>query len=148
VDELKKLWANKRLLSLQGLNLAMVVLSALMIWRGLMVVTNSESPVVVVLRCAPLSPRASGCFASPLPHGVASRARRHCQGRGHDCACVGDTCRLRSVADNENIKTIAEGLQYPRFLLCTSCTVGTLWGHCANVSTTQPRVSFSSISGG
>jgi hypothetical protein len=93
VDELKKLWANKRLLSLQGLNLAMVVLSALMIWRGLMVVTNSESPVVVVLRCAPLSPRASGCFASPLPHGVAaptSHLRRRCQGRGHDCTCVGD----------------------------------------------------------
>ena len=48
--ELKKLWKNKRELSFQGLNLAMIVFSALMIWKGLMVVTKSESPVVVVLR--------------------------------------------------------------------------------------------------
>ena len=33
----------------QVLNLAMIVCSALMIWKGLMVVTESESPVVVVL---------------------------------------------------------------------------------------------------
>ena len=32
------------------LNLAMIVFSALMIWKGVMVFTNSESPVVVVLR--------------------------------------------------------------------------------------------------
>ena len=32
------------------LNLAMIVFSALMIWKGIMVVTESESPVVVVLR--------------------------------------------------------------------------------------------------
>lgn len=50
VDELKKLWRNKRQLAFQGLNLAMIVLSALMIWKSLMVVTKSESPVVVVLR--------------------------------------------------------------------------------------------------
>jgi signal peptidase I len=50
VEELKKLWKNKRQLAFQGLNLAMIVLSALMIWKGLMVVTRSESPVVVVLR--------------------------------------------------------------------------------------------------
>ena len=49
-QELKKLWRNKRALAFQGLNLAMIVLSALMIWKGLMVVTGSESPVVVVLR--------------------------------------------------------------------------------------------------
>ncbi len=49
-QELKKLWKNKRQLSFQVLNLAMIVFSALMIWKGLMVVTNSESPVVVVLR--------------------------------------------------------------------------------------------------
>ncbi|KAJ1438350.1 microsomal signal peptidase [Ochromonadaceae sp. CCMP2298] len=49
VIELKKLWANKRQLSFQALNLAMIVFSALMIWKGLMVVTKSESPVVVVL---------------------------------------------------------------------------------------------------
>jgi signal peptidase I len=48
--ELKKLWKNKRQLLFQGLNLAMIVFSALMIWKGLMVVTKSESPVVVVLR--------------------------------------------------------------------------------------------------
>ncbi|RYH21213.1 hypothetical protein EON65_21230 [archaeon] len=50
VMELKKLWKNKRNLSFQILNLAMIVFSALMIWKGLMVVTKSESPVVVVLR--------------------------------------------------------------------------------------------------
>ena len=50
VMELKKLWKNKRQLTFQALNLAMIVFSALMIWKGLMVVTKSESPVVVVLR--------------------------------------------------------------------------------------------------
>jgi signal peptidase len=50
VAEIKKLWKNKRQLTLQALNLAMIVFSALMIWKGLMVVTKSESPVVVVLR--------------------------------------------------------------------------------------------------
>ena len=52
VMELKKLWKNKRQLTFQALNLAMIVFSALMIWKGLMFVTKSESPVVVVLRCA------------------------------------------------------------------------------------------------
>jgi len=33
----------------QALNLAMIVFSALMIWKGLMFITKSESPVVVVL---------------------------------------------------------------------------------------------------
>jgi signal peptidase I len=47
--ELKKLWANKRQLTFQLLNLAMIVFSALMIWKGLMFSTISESPVVVVL---------------------------------------------------------------------------------------------------
>ena len=47
--ELKKLWANKRQLTFQLLNLAMIVFSALMIWKGLMFMTKSESPVVVVL---------------------------------------------------------------------------------------------------
>lgn len=49
VLELKKLWKNKRQLLFQMLNLAMIVFSALMIWKGLMTVTSSESPVVVVL---------------------------------------------------------------------------------------------------
>ena len=48
--ELKKLWKNKRTLTMQMLNLALIVFSALMIWKGLMFVTRSESPVVVVLR--------------------------------------------------------------------------------------------------
>ena len=48
--ELKKLWKNKRQLTFQALNLAMIVFSALMIWKGLMFATKSESPVVVVLR--------------------------------------------------------------------------------------------------
>jgi signal peptidase I len=50
--ELKKLWKHKRQAGFQLLNLAMVVFSALMIWKGLMFATNSESPVVVVLRYA------------------------------------------------------------------------------------------------
>ena len=40
VMELKKLWANKRQLTFQVLNLAMIVFSALMIWKGLMFVTK------------------------------------------------------------------------------------------------------------
>mmetsp|Transcript_10357 Transcript_10357/g.13113 ORF Transcript_10357/g.13113 Transcript_10357/m.13113 type:complete len:191 (+) Transcript_10357:195-767(+) len=47
--ELRKLWHNKRQLLFQVLNLAMIVFSALMIWKGLMFITQSESPVVVVL---------------------------------------------------------------------------------------------------
>ena len=47
--ELKKLWANKRQLTFQLLNLAMIVFSALMIWKGLMFMTKYESPVVVVI---------------------------------------------------------------------------------------------------
>jgi signal peptidase I len=49
IYELKKLWYNKRQLTFQVLNLAMIVFSALMIWKGLMFITGSESPVVVVL---------------------------------------------------------------------------------------------------
>eukprot|EP00941_MAST-03F_sp_MAST-3F-sp1_P001285 g1285.t1 len=49
VEALRDLWGNKRMLVFQILNLAMIVLSALMIWKSLMVVTKSESPVVVVL---------------------------------------------------------------------------------------------------
>jgi hypothetical protein len=33
----------------------MIVSSALMIWKGLMVVTGSESPIVVVLRLVSIS---------------------------------------------------------------------------------------------
>jgi signal peptidase len=40
---------NKRQLVYQVLNFAMIVSSALMIWKGLMVATGSESPIVVVL---------------------------------------------------------------------------------------------------
>mmetsp|Transcript_13325 Transcript_13325/g.15233 ORF Transcript_13325/g.15233 Transcript_13325/m.15233 type:complete len:153 (-) Transcript_13325:1224-1682(-) len=47
--QVKYLWKNKRMLAFQGLNLAMVVFSALMLWKGLQVFTESESPVVVVL---------------------------------------------------------------------------------------------------
>ena len=39
VLELKKLWKNKRMLTFQLLNLAMIVFSALMIWKGLMFLT-------------------------------------------------------------------------------------------------------------
>ncbi|CAI8052852.1 Signal peptidase complex catalytic subunit SEC11C [Geodia barretti] len=40
---------NKRQKFYQALNFGMIVSSALMIWKGLMVVTGSESPIVVVL---------------------------------------------------------------------------------------------------
>lgn len=40
---------NARQLYYQVLNFAMIVSSALMIWKGLMVITGSESPIVVVL---------------------------------------------------------------------------------------------------
>lgn len=46
-DEVRRM--NLRQLLYQGLNFAMIVSSALMIWKGLMVVTGSESPIVVVL---------------------------------------------------------------------------------------------------
>jgi signal peptidase len=46
-DELKRM--NKRQVYYQFLNFAMIVSTALMIWKGLMVVTGSESPIVVVL---------------------------------------------------------------------------------------------------
>lgn len=49
VEEVKRLWRNKRQLAHQALNLAMVVLTAFMVWKALMVYTQSESPVVVVL---------------------------------------------------------------------------------------------------
>lgn len=41
---------NKRQFLYQVLSFGMIVSSALMIWKGLMVVTGSESPIVVVLR--------------------------------------------------------------------------------------------------
>jgi signal peptidase len=43
---------NKRQFVYQVLSFGMIVSSALMIWKGLMVVTGSESPIVVVLRLA------------------------------------------------------------------------------------------------
>lgn len=46
-DEVRRM--NKRQLVYQCLNFAMIVSSALMIWKGLMVVSGSESPIVVVL---------------------------------------------------------------------------------------------------
>lgn len=49
IQELKKLWTNRQQMLFQVLNLAMIVFSALMMWKVLMVLTKSESPVVVVL---------------------------------------------------------------------------------------------------
>ena len=46
-DEVRRM--NKRQLFYQVLNFGMVVSSALMTWKGLMVVTGSGSPIVVVL---------------------------------------------------------------------------------------------------
>ncbi|XP_018905361.1 signal peptidase complex catalytic subunit SEC11A isoform X1 [Bemisia tabaci] len=47
MDDLKRM--NKRQFLYQFLSFGMIVSSALMIWKGLMVVTGSESPIVVVL---------------------------------------------------------------------------------------------------
>ena len=47
VLELKKLLANKRQLLFQGLNLAMIVFSALMIWKGLMFLTKVRASCLV-----------------------------------------------------------------------------------------------------
>lgn len=48
VMELKKLWANKRQLAFQVLNLAMIVFSALMIWKGLMFLTKVCGSICVL----------------------------------------------------------------------------------------------------
>ncbi|KAG1678929.1 Signal peptidase complex catalytic subunit SEC11A [Nymphon striatum] len=47
LDDVRRM--NKRQVLYQVLNFGMVVSSALMIWKGLMIVTGSESPIVVVL---------------------------------------------------------------------------------------------------
>ncbi|XP_061190674.1 signal peptidase complex catalytic subunit SEC11A [Saccostrea echinata] len=47
LDDVRRM--NPRQLYYQVLNFGMIVSSALMIWKGLMVVTGSESPIVVVL---------------------------------------------------------------------------------------------------
>eukprot|EP00271_Cylindrocystis_brebissonii_P010758 TRINITY_DN27117_c0_g1_i1.p2 TRINITY_DN27117_c0_g1~~TRINITY_DN27117_c0_g1_i1.p2 ORF type:complete len:181 (-),score=20.50 TRINITY_DN27117_c0_g1_i1:768-1310(-) len=54
MDYVTKSWesvksTNVRQLATQGINLGMIVTSALIIWKTLMCVTGSESPVVVVL---------------------------------------------------------------------------------------------------
>ena len=47
---------------LQMLNFASVIASGLMIWKGLGLVMNTESPIVVVLRCVlPSSAISSTC---------------------------------------------------------------------------------------
>ena len=67
----------KRQLAHQVLNLAMIVCSALMIWKSLMVITESDSPVVVVLRCShrPLPARTPDPWRCD-PHAVHSDPRR------------------------------------------------------------------------
>eukprot|EP00397_Hematodinium_sp_SG-2012_P034776 GEMP01037330.1.p1 GENE.GEMP01037330.1~~GEMP01037330.1.p1 ORF type:complete len:199 (+),score=26.75 GEMP01037330.1:38-598(+) len=47
--EFVTLFSRPRILITQILSLATIVFSALMMWRGLMVLTGSESPIVVVL---------------------------------------------------------------------------------------------------
>jgi hypothetical protein len=41
---------------LQALNFATVLATALMMWKGLGIITNTESPIVVVLSCVPSLP--------------------------------------------------------------------------------------------
>ena len=56
VLELKKLWANKRQLTFQLLNLAMIVFSALMIWKGLMFLTKVGSIHISLVRTSKSCP--------------------------------------------------------------------------------------------
>ena len=65
VNEIRKMRFRKLLL--QGLNFGMIVCSALMIWKTLMIVTNTESPVVVVLRYSSLSVSSHMCSGSMEP---------------------------------------------------------------------------------
>ncbi|KAK8393391.1 hypothetical protein O3P69_013409 [Scylla paramamosain] len=60
LDDLRRM--NMRQLFYQLLNFAMIVSSALMIWKGLMVVTGSESPIVVVLSMEPAFQRGDLLF--------------------------------------------------------------------------------------
>ena len=55
ISALKKLWANKRTLAFQGLNLGMVVCSALIIWTSLKVLTCSPLPTLLEV-LSPLAP--------------------------------------------------------------------------------------------
>jgi hypothetical protein len=52
----------------QVLSFGMIVSSALMIWKGLMVVTGSESPIVVVLRSGKTFLFISACKHACLQH--------------------------------------------------------------------------------
>lgn len=71
--------------SRQILNLAMIVFSALMIWKSVMVLTSSESPVVVVLRLAGLG-RSGGVksrlHAPRIPPGACSGSMEPALQRG------------------------------------------------------------------
>ena len=59
---------------LQVLNFVSVLASGLMIWKGLGLITNTESPIVVVLRCVPILIEKGGREGSTRMHD----ARRGC----------------------------------------------------------------------
>ena len=52
----------------------MIVFSALMIWKGLMFITLSESPVVVVLRCVAVATHFACCARSLCTHSSPTRS--------------------------------------------------------------------------
>lgn len=60
----------------QVLNFAMIVSSALMIWKGLIVVTGSESPIVVVLRWVQAEVEALLAVPSLVPRPLVTRGVR------------------------------------------------------------------------
>lgn len=92
----------------QVLNFAMIVSSALMIWKGLIVVTGSESPIVVVLRWveAEALPAVPGLVTAlghrPAPSGNAwgfgHRLRAEVHKRFLLCLCSGAEQKLLAVA--------------------------------------------------
>merc|ERR1712029_130857 len=68
LDDVRRM--DKRQFFYQVLSFGMIVSSALMIWEGLMVVTGSESPIVVVLSGSmePAFPRGDLLFLTNYEH--------------------------------------------------------------------------------
>uniref|UniRef100_A0A9L0TG69 SEC11 homolog C, signal peptidase complex subunit n=1 Tax=Equus caballus TaxID=9796 RepID=A0A9L0TG69_HORSE len=89
---------NKRQLYYQVLNFAMIVSSALMIWKGLIVLTGSESPIVVVLSMA--------CQVVPCPHPGSELAN---PGLPRSGTCELNCCATRPALDNGDIKFLTKG---------------------------------------
>jgi len=109
--ELKKLWANKRQLLFQLLNLAMIVFSALMIWKGLMFLTKSESPVVVVLSGSmePAFQRGDILFLNNSVHKVAVGDVVVFKIKDRDIPIVHRILKVHTKHDGETVELLTKG---------------------------------------